>query len=139
MLINLLSLILANIRLYEVKDERHAEAFWNRKSLAKEDALPLGERVKALENSRQASGHPNEVKFGPGGSREISFIPKSSAKYKEYDDEEDDDDKQTRNVKRRGIQSLGLKSDRSGFGGRGRGRGRGGGSHRGRGRRGGKR
>ncbi|KAK9091762.1 hypothetical protein Sjap_024939 [Stephania japonica] len=32
-------------RLFEVKDERHAEAFWNRTSLAEEDALPLGERV----------------------------------------------------------------------------------------------
>lgn len=117
-------------RLYEVKDERHAEAFWNSKSLAKEDALPLGERVKALQNDRQVSGLPNDVKLGPGGSREISFITRSSAKYKE-----DEEDKQ-RHEKRRGVQALGLKSDRSGSQGRG-GRGRGG--YRGRARRGGRR
>lgn len=35
-------------RLHEVKDERHAEAFWNDVSLAKEDKLPIGERVAAL-------------------------------------------------------------------------------------------
>lgn len=122
-------------RLYEVKDERHAEAFWNRKSLAKEDALPLGERVKALQNDRQASGLPNDVKLGPGGSREISFITRSSAKYKE-----DKEDKEEQHRKRRGVQALGLKSDRSGSQGRG-GRGRGGrgrGGYRGRGRRGGR-
>lgn len=121
-------------RLYEVKDERHAEAFWNRKSLAKEDALPLGERVTALQNVRQASGLPNDVKLGPGGSREISFLTRSSAKYKE-----DEEDKE-QHGKRRGVQALGLKSDRSGSQGRGGrvrgGRGRGG--YRGRGRRGGR-
>ncbi|KAF2314635.1 hypothetical protein GH714_028121 [Hevea brasiliensis] len=69
-------------RLYEVKDERHAEAFWNRVSLAKEDSLPLGERVAALGDDWQTSGLPNNVKLGPGGSREISFITRSSAKCK---------------------------------------------------------
>ncbi|KAJ4716803.1 Nucleolar protein 10-like [Melia azedarach] len=118
-------------RLYEVKDDRHAEAFWNRVSLAKEDALPLGERVKALQNDRQASGLPSDVKLGPGGSREISFAARSSAKYKE-----DEEDEEEGRGKRRGIQSLGLKSDRSGS--RGRGRGRGGGRGRGRGRGGGR-
>ncbi|KAJ6749644.1 hypothetical protein OIU85_000293 [Salix viminalis] len=79
-------------RLYEVKDERHAEAFWNR------------------------------------GSREISFNTRSSAIYKE-----DGDDKDEQREKRRGIQSLGLKSgsgfrgNRGGGGRRGRGRGRRGG------------
>ncbi|KAK2654321.1 hypothetical protein Ddye_014177 [Dipteronia dyeriana] len=118
-------------RLYEVKDERHAEAFWNRVSLAKEDALPLGERGKALQDNyvRRGSGLPNEVKIGAGGSREISFIPRSSAKYKE-----DDEDGETRHEKRRGVQSLGLKPDRSGFQGRGQGRGRGRGRGMGRGR-----
>ncbi|KAL8223572.1 hypothetical protein R6Q57_019047 [Mikania cordata] len=120
-------------RLYEVKDERHAEAFRNSKSLAKEDALPLEERVKALENNKSTNGF-NKVKAGPGGSREISFISISKGKYEE--DEYDDDNPR---AKRRGIQSLGLKSDRSGFraqGGRGGGRGRGGrGRGRGRGRR----
>ncbi|PWA62677.1 embryo sac development arrest 7 [Artemisia annua] len=67
-------------RLYEVKDERHAEAFNNCKSLAKEDALPLEERVKALSNSESSNGF-NKVKAGPGGSREISFISRSKAKY----------------------------------------------------------
>lgn len=121
-------------RLYEVKDERHAEAFASRTSLAKEDALPLGERVAALTNKRQASRSMNRVKSGPGGSREISFVSRSSAKYRE----DEEDDKEERHGKRRGVQSLGLKPDRSGpsgFRGRGRGRGgsRGGGS-RGRGR-----
>ncbi|KAI8559180.1 hypothetical protein RHMOL_Rhmol04G0153000 [Rhododendron molle] len=121
-------------RLYEVKDERHAEAYANQISLAKEDALPLGERVAALTNERQASRSMNRVKSGPGGSREISFVSRSSAKYRE----DEEDDKEERHGKRRGVQSLGLKPDRSGpsgFRGRGRGRGgsRGGGS-RGRGR-----
>ena len=113
--------------MYEVKDKRHAEAFWNNVSLAKEDYLPLGERVKGLQNDRRFSGLPSDVKLGPGGSRQISFKSKSSAKYKE-----DDEDKMGRHEKR-GVQSLGLKQDRSTFGGRGRGRGRGRG---GRGRRG---
>ncbi|KAG5552588.1 hypothetical protein RHGRI_010613 [Rhododendron griersonianum] len=122
------------LRLYEVKDERHAEAFGNQRSLAKEDALSLGERVAALTNERQASRSMNRVKSGPGGSREISFVSRSSAKYRE----DEEDDKEERHGKRRGVQSLGLKPDRSGpsgFRGRGRGRGgsRGGGS-RGRGR-----
>ncbi|KAI3814857.1 hypothetical protein L1987_14504 [Smallanthus sonchifolius] len=78
--------------------ERHAEAFRNRKSLAKEDALPLEERVKALENNKSSNGF-NKVKAGPGGSREISFISRSKGKYEE--DEYDDDNPRE---KRRGIQ-----------------------------------
>ncbi|KAI3506234.1 hypothetical protein L1887_28590 [Cichorium endivia] len=137
-------------RLYEVKDERHAEAFGNRRSLAREDALPLGERVKAVENKNKSSNFLNKIKSGPGGSREISFISRSKGKYKEdeYDDDhDDDDDGRNHRDKRRGVHSLGLKSDRSGFQGRGRGgggrgrggggRGRGGGGGRGRGRGGG--
>lgn len=113
-------------RLHEVKDERHAEAFFNRTSLANEDSLPLGERLASLnDNPRASSGIPNGVKFGPGGSREISFLSRSSAKYVE-----DEEEKGKRGERRRGIGPLGLKST---FGGRGRG-GRGG--HRGRGRRG---
>ncbi|KAL6970014.1 hypothetical protein U1Q18_029722 [Sarracenia purpurea var. burkii] len=107
-------------RLYEVKDERHAEAFWNSASLAKEDSLPLGERVAALTNQQGAPRNTNDVKLGPGGSREISFISRNKAKYKE----DEDDKKEDRHEKRRGVQSLGLKPDRSGFRGRGRGRGR---------------
>ncbi|PON88889.1 Guanine nucleotide-binding protein, beta subunit [Trema orientale] len=116
-------------RLHEVKDERHAEAFFNRTSLANEDSLPLGERLASLnDNPRPSSGIPNGVKFGPGGSREISFLSRSSAKYVE-----DEEEKGKRGGRRRGIGPLGLKST---FGGRGRG-GRGGrGGHRGRGRRG---
>ena len=115
-----------------MKDERHAEAFSNSRSLAKEDYLSLGERAAAMANiSRDASG----VKVGAGGSREISFISRSKAKYKEYDEDEE-----RLPQKRRGVQSLKLKPDRSSFRGRGRGgsRGRGGGSRgrgRGRGRR----
>ncbi|KAG6744703.1 hypothetical protein POTOM_051341 [Populus tomentosa] len=111
-------------RLYEVKDERHAEAFWNRESLADEDSLPLGERAAALGDNLMTSAR-NNIKFGPGGSREISFNTRSSATYKE-----DGEDKDMQREKRRGIQSLGLKSARSGFRGNGRG------GSRGRGRRG---
>ncbi|KAK6923423.1 hypothetical protein RJ641_011727, partial [Dillenia turbinata] len=101
-----------------IKDERHAEAFANRVSLAKEDALPLGERVAALE-AAQASRVVDDINFGPGGSREISFKSRSSAKYKE-----DEEDKDSSRGKRRGIQSLGLKPDRGRGRGRSRGRGR---------------
>ncbi|KAG6743705.1 hypothetical protein POTOM_052406 [Populus tomentosa] len=111
-------------RLYEVKDERHAEAFWNRESLADEDSLPLGERAAALGDNLLTSAR-NNIKFGPGGSREISFNTRSSATYKE-----DGEDKDMQREKRRGIQSLGLKSARSGFRGNRRG------GSRGRGRRG---
>ncbi|KAJ4845664.1 hypothetical protein Tsubulata_003551 [Turnera subulata] len=122
-------------RLYEVKDERHAEAFWNNASLAEEDSLPLGERVSALQEDRKTSiGHKN-IKLGPGGSREISFITRSNATYKE--DKEDKEPE--RKDKRRGVQSLGLKSVGSGFRGRGRGGGgRGWGGRGGGGRRGGR-
>ncbi|KAG5582726.1 hypothetical protein H5410_053353 [Solanum commersonii] len=125
-------------RMYEVKDDRHAEAFSNHLSLAKEDALSLGERVAGLSNGR-ASHDMNNFKVGPGGSREVSFFSRSSAKYVE-----DDGEKETRTEKRRGVQSLKLKPERSGFqgsgsrgrgrGGRGRGMGRGRGTGRGRGR-----
>ncbi|CAN4118264.1 unnamed protein product [Withania somnifera] len=119
-------------RMYEVKDERHAEAFSKHLSLAKEDALSLGERAAVLPNGR-ASHDTNNIKVGPGGSREVSFFSRSSAKYVE-----DKGDKESRTERRRGIQSLKLKPERSGFRGSGsRGRGRGGdrGMGRGRGRR----
>ncbi|XP_054802198.1 uncharacterized protein LOC129305974 isoform X1 [Prosopis cineraria] len=104
-------------RMYEIKNELHAEAFWKRKSLAEEDSLPMGDRVAALKDGERSSAMSDGVKMGPGGSREITFTTKSSAKYKE--DEED----QPR--KRRGVQSLGLQPNKSSFG-QGRGRGRGG-------------
>lgn len=120
-----------------MKDERHAEAFYNRTSLAKEDRLPMGERVKAIENRRGNFGGSKDIKFGPGGSREISFKARSSSKYKEDREDRDDEDEDGQRNKRRGVQSLGLKSDniRGGFRGRGGGsfRGRGGGGFRGRG------
>ncbi|PHU05243.1 hypothetical protein BC332_26065 [Capsicum chinense] len=119
-------------RMYEIKDERHKEAFSNHCSLAKEDALSLGERVAALPNDR-ASHDMSNIKVGPGGSREVSFFARSSAKYVE-----DEGEKETLTERRRGVQSLKLKPDRSGFhwlGSRGRGRGaRGRGMGRGRGR-----
>ncbi|KAL0652788.1 hypothetical protein Bca4012_095479 [Brassica carinata] len=128
------------VRLFEVKDERHAEAFHHRRSLAKEDSLPMGERVKALENRRGNFGDSKDVKFGPGGSRELSFNARRSSTYKEDRDDEEGDGQRN---KRRGVQSLGLKQDvvRGGFRGRGgggfRGRGRGGSRGRGGGGRGG--
>ncbi|CAE6076498.1 unnamed protein product [Arabidopsis arenosa] len=124
-------------KLFEVKDERHAAAFYNRTSLAKEDSLPMGERVKAIENRRGNFGGSKDIKFGPGGSREISFKARSSSKYKEDRGDRDDEDEDGQRNRRRGVQSLGLKSDniRGGFRGRGGGgfRGRGGGGSRGRG------
>ncbi|KAL3641833.1 hypothetical protein CASFOL_012648 [Castilleja foliolosa] len=125
-------------RLYEVKDNRHAEAYFNSKSLANEESLPMGERV-ALRKQQESSKHV--VKHGEGGSREVSFKPRSSAKYKEYDDE----DEGPQPPKRRGVGSLklpgmggrgGRGGGRGGFRGRGGGRGGGGrGGGRGRGRR----
>ncbi|XP_057548925.1 uncharacterized protein LOC130827271 [Amaranthus tricolor] len=112
-------------RLYEVKDERHAQAFLESVSLTNEDALPLGERVAALQDVEAGSHLPAGVKLGPGGSREISFVSKKKGKY-----QEDDEDRENRRNKR-GVQSLGLKPtnyERSrgrGRGNRGRGRGRG--------------
>lgn len=104
-------------RLLEVKNERHAEAVWSGASLRHEELLPLGERVKALGDDQRVSALPRGVKLGPGGSREISFRARGSAKYKE------DDDVEAERGKRRGVQSLGLKQNRNGFGSRGRGRG----------------
>ena len=114
-----------SFRLYEVKDERHAQAFLESVSLTNEDALPLGERVAALQDVEAGSHLPAGVKLGPGGSREISFVSKKKGKY-----QEDDEDRENRRNKR-GVQSLGLKPtnyERSrgrGRGNRGRGRGRG--------------
>ncbi|CAN7052138.1 unnamed protein product [Brassica rapa subsp. trilocularis] len=128
-------------KLFVVKNKRHAEAFHNGRSLAKEDSLPMGERVKAMEDQRGNFGASKDVKFGPGGSREISFNAGRSSTYKEDRDDEDGDGQRSR---RRGVQSLGLKQDvvRGGFRSRGGGgfRGRGGGGRgrggsRGRGRR----
>ncbi|PWA55418.1 glycoside hydrolase superfamily [Artemisia annua] len=105
--------------LYEVKDERHAEAFNNRKSLAKEDALPLEERVKALSNS-ESSNCFNKVKAGQEdrekfhlyleakrSMRPMIRVMKMTTHVKKEGSDEDDDLRE----KRRGIQSLGLKSN----------------------------
>ena len=112
-------------RLYEVKDDRHAEAFLNSTSLANEDALPIGDRVAALERQRNSNAL-DEVKYGPGGSREISFIARGSRRRNE-----ESDDEEPKDFKRRGVQSLGLKQGKAEYylfgGSRGRGRGRGGG------------
>jgi ribosome biogenesis protein ENP2 len=114
--------------MYEIKDEQHAEAFWSQKSIADEESLPMGDRVKALKDDRQSSHIPRGVKQGPGGSREITFTSRNRATYNE-----DDIDKKVEPRKKRGVQSLGLKSQGPVFNGRGRGRGGG----RGRGNRGG--
>ncbi|XP_027358064.1 nucleolar protein 10 isoform X2 [Abrus precatorius] len=104
-------------RMYEIKNEQHAEAFWSQKSLAGEDSLPMGDRVAALKGDQQSSRVPRGVKQGPGGSREITFTTRSSAKYKE-----DKEDQEVQHRKKRGVQSLGLKTHRSGFHGQGRGK-----------------
>ncbi|GJN29849.1 hypothetical protein PR202_gb18107 [Eleusine coracana subsp. coracana] len=125
------------IRLYEVKDDRHAEAFLNSVSLAHEDAQPIEERVAALDRQHN-SNTLGKVKYGPGGSREISFFTKSSRSHRE----EAPNDEEPKDFKRRGVQSLGLKQGKAEYymfgGNRGRGRGgrgRGGRGGRGRGRR----
>ncbi|BAU02650.1 uncharacterized protein HKW66_Vig0121780 [Vigna angularis] len=104
-------------RMYEIKNEQHAEAFWSKKSLAGEEALPMGDRVAALKHEQQSSRVPNGVKQGPGGSREITFTSRSKAKYKE-----DEEDKEVPQRKKRGVQSLGLKPNRPVFRGQGRGK-----------------
>ncbi|XP_057735437.1 uncharacterized protein LOC130950854 [Arachis stenosperma] len=102
-------------RMYEVKNEQHAEAFWSQKSLAGEESLPMGDRVAALKDQQYSRSVPNGVKQGPGGSREITFTARSKAKYRE-----DDEDQEKPHQKRRGVQSLGLKPPRGGgFRGRG--------------------
>ncbi|EMS52385.1 Nucleolar protein 10 [Triticum urartu] len=116
-------------RLYEVKDGRHAEAFLNSVSLGNEEAVPIGDRVAALER-KQNSRALDKVKYGPGGSREISFNPRSSRRRTEEDEHSEEEQK---DYKRRSVQSLGLKQNKAEFylfGGRG---GRGGGGGRGRG------
>lgn len=123
----LIILLMTMCRLYEVKDERHAEAFWNRVSLAKENRLTMEERVAAMGDNKRDSGILNEVKLGPGGSREISFRPRSSARYKE-----DDDDEGPRKKNMRSAEFAGSKGKSGARGrmrpgqsrGRGRGRGR---------------
>ncbi|KAM7272035.1 hypothetical protein ACFE04_031249 [Oxalis oulophora] len=134
-------------RLYEIKDGRHADAFRNNVSVRHEASLPLGERIAALQDDHHTSRFSKDVKVGPGGSREISFAPRSKAKYKE-----DSEDKESRQ-ERRGVESIkfnntgggrgGFGGGRGGFGRGGRGgfgggrggfRGRGGGGGRGRGR-----
>nr|GMC84290.1 nucleolar protein 10 [Ipomoea batatas] len=59
-------------RLYAVKDERHAEAFWKSKSLAEEDALPLEERVAALKNKQQGNAF-DDVKKVLGNIAMLAF------------------------------------------------------------------
>ncbi|KAJ1257761.1 hypothetical protein BS78_10G021000 [Paspalum vaginatum] len=123
------------IRLFEIKDERHAEAFLNSSSLSNEDSMPLEDRVAALER-QQNSKSLGAVKYGPGGSREISFISRSSRRHEEK--EVPSDDEEPKGFKRRGVQSLGLKQGKAEFymfgGNRGRGRGGGGRGRGGRGR-----
>lgn len=101
-------------RLYEVKDESHAQAFRNEVSFAKEHALPLEERIKAIEKKTNS----NDLMKGQGGSREISFISHSF----------DDGKTKSKFGLKRGVQSLRLKPERKSFKGGSRGsRGRGGG------------
>ncbi|CAJ1952162.1 unnamed protein product [Sphenostylis stenocarpa] len=103
-------------RMYEIKNEQHAEAFWSQKSFVGEESLPIGDRVATLKHDQQSSRVPNGVKQGAGGSREITFTSRSKAKYKE------DDDKEMPHRKKRGVQSLGLKPHRPVFRGQGRGK-----------------
>ena len=135
-------------RLYEAKDERHAQAFINKVSLKAERSRPLEERVDSggykPKGRRDSFFEEEETVRGHGGSRQLSFVPRGGSggsrgrggraggrggyggrdggRFGGAGD---------RDFKKRGVQSLGLKSD-NGYGGRG---GRGGGrGFRGRGR-----
>jgi ribosome biogenesis protein ENP2 len=92
-------------RFYEVKDEAHADAFRNKVSLAKEHSLPLEKRVSVEENN---ASWKVRNKFQAGG-RQVSFRAESGHKDQSSKDL----------IKKRGIRSLGLKSNT-----RGRGRGK---------------
>ncbi|CAH8361328.1 unnamed protein product [Eruca vesicaria subsp. sativa] len=101
------------------------------KLVAKEYSLSMVEHVKTIENRCGNFGASKDVKFGPRGSKEISFNARRSSTSKEDRDDEDGDGQRN---KRRGVQSLGLKQDVviGSFRGRGCGgfRGRGGGGSR---------
>jgi len=131
----------AGPRLYEAKDEVHAQAFKNQVSLAKRRNQPLEERLAAFQKPRnqwqQDTEFGEEVR-GRGGSRQLSFTPRSSSdrgggfrgSSRGRGGETGRGGSGDRDFKKRGIQSLGLKNDRSFKGGRGgrgsfRGRGRG--------------
>lgn len=94
----------------------------NSVSLSNEDAAPLEDRIAALER-KQNSKALDAVKYGPGGSREISFFSKSRRRHKE----ESSSDDEPKGVKKRAVQPLGLKQGKAEFymfgGNRGRGRG----------------
>ncbi|XP_024523152.1 nucleolar protein 10 [Selaginella moellendorffii] len=103
-------------RLYKAKDEIHAKAFRDKVSLAAEHNMPMEERVTAAQSSNPVSG-------GRWGSRELSFSRQERKQERPQ--------RESQSSSKRGIQSLGLKSeDRGrpssrgrGRGGRGRGRG----------------
>ncbi|KAH9318356.1 hypothetical protein KI387_020125, partial [Taxus chinensis] len=95
-------------RLYEVKDEGHAQAFRNQVSFAEEHALPLEERIAAIEKRTNS----NDLLKGRRGSREISFISRSLPEGRT----------KSGFGPKRGIQSLRLQPERKTFKGGSRGR-----------------
>ena len=122
--------------MYEVKDEAHAQAFKDKVSLKAERSRPLEERLAAgvKVRGRADSFFMDEGAVrGHGGSRQVSFIPRGGAGgsggrgWGAREGKAGSRDG-SRDFKKRGVQSLGLKSDRPGFRGRGgrggRGRGR---------------
>lgn len=136
-------------RLYEAKDEAHAQAFKNKVSLKAQRSRPLEERLAAGGFKSRGRGDSffegEEIVRGHGGSRQLSFIPRSGTEHgvsrgrggRGGRDGARDSNASNRDFKKRGIQSLSLKSDRpyGGRGGRGSSGGRGGpGGFRGRGR-----
>lgn len=132
-------------RLYEVKDETHAQAFKNKVSLKVERSRPLEERLATSGYKARGRGDSffdEEVAVrGHGGSRQVSFIPRGGSGDSRGRGRgrgrgssvsgRGNSESGSRDFKKRGVQSLGLKSDRPGgmrggrgFRGRGRGRGR---------------
>ena len=74
--------------------------------LSGQGGCPSSWREGCCSREKLAVGTLNGVKFGPGGSRQISFVSESSKRQKVEQPEEG---------KMRGIQYLGLKPSRSGF------------------------
>nr|CDM81338.1 unnamed protein product [Triticum aestivum] len=97
------------IRLYEVKDGCHAEAFLNSVSLGNEEAMPIGERVAVLERKQNSRVLTRKSRWD---SREISFNPRSSRRCTEEDEHIEEEQK---DYKRRSVQSLGWKQNKVEF------------------------
>lgn len=90
----------ARSRFYEAKDDVHAQAFRSRQSLARVQNVSFAERLASGEVGDGITASSGAGRLG--GSREVSFVPNGAAVETE---------KGTR--KKRGVESLGLRHDKS--------------------------